>query len=562
MASTFEGDGVRVLLTCSCSALSPAARLYFCRHCIKLRCPLCVSHEVDSYYCPNCLENMPSAEAKVKKNRCANCFDCPSCGNTLSTRATAVAIQSDKGGDDSKATQAKKVYYLACGFCRWSSRDIGIEDKSVASGAWQEQESPAAKRVNTLVEYYRQLAQKEKVEREKKKLTKRRNYMHLSFTPRKDKFGLSSLTRRKSSLSYLTANYNTKGKEIADDVFSLKNPSEAVEEVETLPEEFYNKPLILEKVPHLTQRLCQPDFQPGAIGDLHPRHKHLLAKRSQRCRQCEHNLSKPEFNPSSIKFKIQLGAVHYVPMLRISNVSVLKFGKEAQVTLSLTNPVENLLKVTLLKIDQDEKDTAKENDAQDKENKKDQNADKKDEEKEKESKKENEEEKDKDKDEKKEEQEQKEKSEAEQEKAAEKDNKKDGSHVGVPVSKKPDRSMDNSCESRSFVSTAEVILPTFPLMLGARDEAAEFDEMDSGTPAEMFNDDPRVVVNRQANKLWFLVKVVPQKTLGDVKFSMIMQYDYKHIATALVRGGQESEEQIVTLKHKLHINLGPVDSES
>ena len=25
--------------------------------------------------------------------------------------------------------------------------------------------------------------------------------------------------------------------------------------------------------------------------------------------QCEHNLSKPEFNPSSIKFKIQLGAV-------------------------------------------------------------------------------------------------------------------------------------------------------------------------------------------------------------------------------------------------------------
>ena len=30
------------------------------------------------------------------------------------------------------------------------------------------------------MEYYRQLAQKEKVEREKKKLTKRRNFMHLS----------------------------------------------------------------------------------------------------------------------------------------------------------------------------------------------------------------------------------------------------------------------------------------------------------------------------------------------------------------------------------------------
>ena len=37
---------------------------------------------------------------------------------------------------------------------------------------------------------------------------------------------------------------------MVDEVFSLKNPSEAVEEVETLPEEFYNKPLILEKGRH------------------------------------------------------------------------------------------------------------------------------------------------------------------------------------------------------------------------------------------------------------------------------------------------------------------------
>ena len=50
------------------------------------RCGFCVSHEVDSHYCPNCMENMPSAEARLKKNRCANCFDCPHCSHTLSTR--------------------------------------------------------------------------------------------------------------------------------------------------------------------------------------------------------------------------------------------------------------------------------------------------------------------------------------------------------------------------------------------------------------------------------------------------------------------------------------------
>ena len=36
-------------------------------------------------------------------------------------------------------------------------------------------------------------------------------------------------------------------KEMVDEEVTLKNPSEAVEEVETLAEEFYNKPLILEK---------------------------------------------------------------------------------------------------------------------------------------------------------------------------------------------------------------------------------------------------------------------------------------------------------------------------
>ena len=49
----------------------------------------------------------------------------------------------------------------------------------------------------------------------------------------------------------------------------------------------------------------------------------------------------------------------------------------------------------------------------------------------------------------------------------------------------------------------QVILPTFPLMLGARDEAAEFDEMDSATPAEMFNDDPRLEIIHKLTKVYF-----------------------------------------------------------
>ncbi len=138
-----ESVTLRVTYGCTCGCAQPLSRLYFCRHCLDARCPFCVSHEVDSHYCPNCLENMPSAEARLKRNRCANCFDCPVCGHTLSTRATSVQAPS---AEDSSKTVPKKVYYLACAFCRWTSRDIGLPDQNVASGGWPDMENPHAAR--------------------------------------------------------------------------------------------------------------------------------------------------------------------------------------------------------------------------------------------------------------------------------------------------------------------------------------------------------------------------------------------------------------------------------
>lgn len=58
----------------------------------------------------------------------------------------------------------------------------------------------------------------------------------------------------------------------------------------------------------LEQRLGIPGLQCENIVNLKPCKKLLLTKRSQRCRECEHNVTKPEFYPSSIKFKIQLSA--------------------------------------------------------------------------------------------------------------------------------------------------------------------------------------------------------------------------------------------------------------
>lgn len=63
--------------------------------------------------------------------RCSNCFDCPVCGHTLMTRATSQMVTNPE--DPGKSTP-KKMYYMACGFCRWTTRDVGLHDQSV--GMW------------------------------------------------------------------------------------------------------------------------------------------------------------------------------------------------------------------------------------------------------------------------------------------------------------------------------------------------------------------------------------------------------------------------------------------
>ena len=117
--------------------------------------------------------------------------------------------------------------------------------------------------------------------------------------------------------------------------------------------------------------------------------------------------------------------------------------------------MENLLKVTLLKLE-DEKEAPTDNGSQDK-NKQDQSTDKANDEKDGEEKKDDtEKDKGQGEKEKKDEQEGKEKVGGETEKAANDKNK--DSSLDVVMSKKPDRSMDNTCKSRSFVTTAEVNL--------------------------------------------------------------------------------------------------------
>uniref|UniRef100_A0A8C4Q071 Dynactin subunit 4 n=1 Tax=Eptatretus burgeri TaxID=7764 RepID=A0A8C4Q071_EPTBU len=357
MASLLQTEKVLYLVQGERKIRAPLSQLYFCRHCYELRSLECVSHEVDSHFCPSCLESMPSAEAKLKKNRCANCFDCPCCSNTLSTRATPVHVPSP---DDPSKSELKKAYYLACGFCHWTSRDVAMPDKAVASGGWQDPDNPFAPRIQKLLEYYRHLAQREKLERDRRKLIRRRNFLPLTFSMHSmhgmEKYSAIPKLKKQFGMS-TSALFSTLTLKDGDDHKEVKiSNAETVEEVEPLSEDYYTHPVQLEDLTNLPQRLVQIESQSQFMSHLYPRHKHLIMKRSLRCIKCEHNLSKPEFNPTSIRFKIQLVALSYIPEVRIMSLPNLRYQKESRMLLTLTNPMENRTHVTLKPCAEDDPD--------------------------------------------------------------------------------------------------------------------------------------------------------------------------------------------------------------
>lgn len=94
--------------------------------------------------------------------------------------------------------------------------------------------------------------------------------------------------------------------------------------------------------------MSQPANQPETVNNLYPQHKSLSIKRSLRCRQCEHNVIKPEYNPSSIKYRIQLFASCHVPEVRFVKCDPLAIGETSFLTLKLLNPTIHDMTITIM----------------------------------------------------------------------------------------------------------------------------------------------------------------------------------------------------------------------
>uniref|UniRef100_A0A0N5B069 Dynactin subunit 4 n=1 Tax=Syphacia muris TaxID=451379 RepID=A0A0N5B069_9BILA len=340
-----------VVYECSCGEWCSLNRLFFCRHCSGLRCTYCVSVEMDSMYCPMCLDSVSTGEARMKKNRCLNCFHCPICGKLLLISLyhkflifmcllsqqsliswvytyckviykTIVCVYLGVGVS---VKFSNDVYTFVCATCRWSTTLTALPGDS-----WPESCKEDEKKLETFLENMQNIATAEKIDRERYRYTKRRSNLGGVFS---DRFGLQLIyNRRKAALMGLANENKVESLETTDDVPQLN------------PEIFSNTVIDISSVPKLEQQIKQPLL---LLNSLNPIKTSLLGRKGIRCKQCDHSLCKSEYNPSSVKFKIQVLATQYVPDVRISRPPKVTIGQWSNIYLTVLNFSASTMQLTL-----------------------------------------------------------------------------------------------------------------------------------------------------------------------------------------------------------------------
>lgn len=279
--------------------------------------------EVDSQYCQHCLEYIPTVDPKFQMNKCASCYQCPSCQHLLSTSILSIAPQIS---DQTKDEAVKKTCQLTCEFCRWCSDTFVVEGSKTLDNL-ADIEVQNSTRISELMSYYKAISHKEKTDKKKRRFHSRSgNTMDLL-----KKYGIDNTLspklfeslRARTNFHDKTASttkYNLEPKTSEDLAIEEFKPAEAIEssELRKLDVSYhYSKDFSLGDRSCIEQRLAQVEIQPERVIDFKPISKSLSVKRSLRCKECERNLCRSEYSPVSIRFKIQSAAYYHIPELKI-----------------------------------------------------------------------------------------------------------------------------------------------------------------------------------------------------------------------------------------------------
>ncbi|KAM6540195.1 hypothetical protein FALCPG4_001928 [Fusarium falciforme] len=317
-------------------SLYPLEHLLYCEDCQQIRCPRCVNEEVVTYYCPNCLFEVPSSNLRSEGNRCTrSCYQCPVCIGPLQVMALAPTDPAHLATDAS--SHAHGPYALFCQYCNWTSTEIGIDfdrpsgihsqlskinnggDLKLTAKEFKERRKenpeeppPADNDVDTDLQfanlksfYQAQLADA--------------NASLGGMSLLNDNVGFSSPAALSRIMSIYTGHGHARKRQGPSDVMREALNTEEGLKLADLDESAEIKRLHLEgwdTTASNEQNAQQTEVQRFQDG-LRPIPYLLRTKRSKRCSVCRHIISKPENKVTSTRFKIRLVAKAYIPTISI-----------------------------------------------------------------------------------------------------------------------------------------------------------------------------------------------------------------------------------------------------
>lgn len=301
-----------------------------------------------------------------------NCFNCPIC-------IAPLAINSIDPDPVSKLNTGPWI--MSCGYCNWTSLDIGWQfdklnnihhqmsklkiggtEKSIPKNTSEteaipddESEPPADDEPDSVFASLRSFynLQLSVSSPNEPLLTPSGGYNYSS---------PASLAR---ILSLYTGRsfYGKKGQEKPAPMREAAGPPEGLRVIDPASDEEAIQKLRKEGwigTASILQQAEQQQHPPRFADELRPLRAQLRTKRSKRCRTCRHILVKPEPKVQSVRFRIRLIALNYIPTISLKplhpspstelsliNLDALPALRASQYLLTLKNPLYETVKITL-----------------------------------------------------------------------------------------------------------------------------------------------------------------------------------------------------------------------
>lgn len=376
----------------------PLSDLLFCRYGKTLRSQNSCNTQIEGYFCPQNLSGIPKNDCFARQGKSNTSYLCPICNSVLKLRGIAEkpsenSANSENPENPGSVSHIPKPYYLICHNCRWSTKDVNLENHDQIGNEWETPINPDLDYFNQtkkflLEDYTNYLKESDerdlKIKQHQDNVQRKRasapklgkmsnnplaNIMAEKYGSKwsggdalaklKDKaggkiFGLSKEKFLKVGVVPQLGGENCENSKSGENTENSENPVTKTPsfikrfnpEADSITVEAMKKSDSMEPYTNLTQRLKSPSVQPILTKNLRPLSGPVVMQAS--LKYDGHRLIKPDFNPANTKPKIASLAVDTVPTIEIEDFNLDNFNKTREIDIFVTNPNYRATKFYLL----------------------------------------------------------------------------------------------------------------------------------------------------------------------------------------------------------------------